>query len=62
MSKRAFGKIMQGIEEARAYLEGTADKSRYRVHVPEEVHPRHASSTSAPRSAAAACSGATVLM
>src|SRR5258708_3741269 len=37
MSKRAFNKIMQGVEEARAYLEGTADKSRYRVHVPEKV-------------------------
>ena len=37
MSKRAFDKIMQGIGEARAYLEGTADKRRYRVHVPEKV-------------------------
>lgn len=40
MSKRAFNKIMQGIEEARAYLDGTADKSRYRVHVPEKVDVR----------------------
>ncbi len=38
MSKRAFDKIMQGIDEARAYLEGTADKRRYRVHVPAEVN------------------------
>jgi putative transcriptional regulator len=38
MSKRAFNKIMQGIGEARAYLEGTADKRRYRVHVPERVN------------------------
>jgi putative transcriptional regulator len=38
MSKRAFNKIMQGVEEARAYLEGTADKNRYRVHVPETVN------------------------
>jgi hypothetical protein len=37
MSKRAFNKIMQGIGEARAYLDGTADKGRYRVHVPEKV-------------------------
>jgi putative transcriptional regulator len=37
MSKRAFDKIMQGIEEARTYLDGTADKRRYRVHVPEKV-------------------------
>jgi putative transcriptional regulator len=38
MSKRAFNKIMQGVEEARAYLEGTADKSRYRAHVPRAVN------------------------
>ena len=37
MSKRAFDKIMQGIGEARDYLEGTADKRRYRVHVPEKI-------------------------
>jgi putative transcriptional regulator len=38
MSKRAFDKIMQGVGEARAYLEGTGDKRRYRVHVPEKVN------------------------
>jgi putative transcriptional regulator len=38
MSKRAFNKIMQGIKEAGAYLDGTADKRRYRVHVPVEVN------------------------
>lgn len=38
MSKRAFNKIMQGVKEARTYLEGTADKSRFRVHVPETVN------------------------
>jgi putative transcriptional regulator len=38
MSKRAFDKIMRGIGEARTYLEGTADKRRYRVHVPEKVN------------------------
>src|SRR4029077_11578787 len=32
MSKRAFEKIKQGLDEARAYLDGTADKSRYRLH------------------------------
>ena len=37
MSKRAFDKIMQGIGEARAFLEGTAGERRYRVHVPETV-------------------------
>ena len=38
MSKRALDKIMQGVEEARAYLESTADKSRYRVHVPKKIN------------------------
>jgi putative transcriptional regulator len=38
MSKRAFNRIMQGIKEAGAYLDGTADKRRYRVHVPVEVN------------------------
>jgi putative transcriptional regulator len=37
MSKRAFDKIMTGLNEARTYLEGTADKRRYRVHVPEKI-------------------------
>ena len=32
MSKRAYNKIMRGLLDARAYLDGTADKSRYRVH------------------------------
>lgn len=38
MSKRVFNKIMEGVEQARAYLEGTADKRRYRVHVPAKVN------------------------
>jgi putative transcriptional regulator len=38
MSKRAFNKIMLGLKEAVAYLDGSADKSRYRVHVPIEVN------------------------
>jgi putative transcriptional regulator len=37
MSKRAFDKVMTGLDEARIYLEGIADKQRYRVHVPENV-------------------------
>lgn len=37
MSKRAFDKIKAGLDDARAYLEGTADKRRFRVHVPETV-------------------------
>jgi putative transcriptional regulator len=37
MTKRALDKIMAGLAEARTYLDGTADKKRYRVHVPEKV-------------------------
>ena len=38
MSKRTFHKIKAGLDDAQAYLEGTADKQRYRVHVPETVN------------------------
>jgi len=34
MSKRAFDKIKAGLDDAGAYLDGAADKRRYRVHVP----------------------------
>jgi putative transcriptional regulator len=37
MSRRAFDKIKAGLDDARAYLDGTADKRRYRVHVPESI-------------------------
>jgi putative transcriptional regulator len=37
MTKRPFDKIKAGLDEARAYLEGTANKHRYGVHVPENV-------------------------
>jgi putative transcriptional regulator len=37
MSKRAFDKIKAGLDDARAFLDGTADKRRYRVHVPETM-------------------------
>jgi putative transcriptional regulator len=37
MTRRAFDKIRAGLDDARAYLEGTADKRRYRVHVPEKM-------------------------
>ena len=37
MSKRAFDKIKAGLDSAQAYLEGTADKRHYRVHVPETI-------------------------
>jgi len=37
MNKRAFEKISAGLVDARAYLDGTADKRRYRAHVPETI-------------------------
>jgi putative transcriptional regulator len=37
MSKRAFDKIKSGLDSAQAYLASTADKRRYRVHVPESI-------------------------
>ncbi|MDP2409721.1 MAG: helix-turn-helix domain-containing protein [Pseudolabrys sp.] len=37
MSKRAFNKIKAGLDDARAFLDGTADKRRYRVHVPDSI-------------------------
>ena len=40
MSKRAFAKIKAGLDDAQAYLSGSADKRRYRVHVPETVEVR----------------------
>ena len=36
MTKRAFDKIKAGLDGAKAFLEGTADKKLYRVHVPSE--------------------------
>ena len=35
MTKRAFDKIKAGLDAAEAYLNGTADKRQYRVHVPQ---------------------------
>ena len=40
MSKRALDKIKAGLDSARAYLDGTADKQQYRVHVPEKIDVR----------------------
>lgn len=37
MAKRAFDKIMAGMEDALAFAKGEADKSQYRVHVPADV-------------------------
>src|SRR5271156_2815491 len=40
MSKQAFDKIKAGLDSAKAYLDGTADKRKYRVHVPEKIDVR----------------------
>lgn len=40
MSKRAFDKIRAGLDSARTYLDGKADKRQYRVHVPETIDVR----------------------
>jgi hypothetical protein len=40
MTKRAFDKIMEGLDQVRAYLDGTADEHRYRVHMRENVGSR----------------------
>jgi putative transcriptional regulator len=40
MSKRAFDKIRAGLDDAKAFLDGTADDKRYRVHVPATVDVR----------------------
>lgn len=40
MTKQAFDRIMRGLDEAKAFLDGTADPAAYRVHVPETVDVR----------------------
>lgn len=40
MSRHAFEKIKAGLESAKAYVDGTADKRQYRVHVPEKIDVR----------------------
>jgi putative transcriptional regulator len=35
MSKSAFEKIKAGLEEAKAYLDGSGDKRDFQVHVAE---------------------------
>jgi len=40
MSKAVANSIKRGLEQALAYMEGTADVRRYRVHVPEEIDVR----------------------
>jgi putative transcriptional regulator len=40
VSKRAFAKIKAGLDSAKGYLDGTADKRGYGVHVPETIDVR----------------------
>jgi putative transcriptional regulator len=40
MSKAAAATIKRGLEQALAYLDGTADLSQYRVHIPHEIDVR----------------------
>jgi putative transcriptional regulator len=40
MTKRAYDKIAAGLDSTRAYLDGTADKRSYRVHVPKKIDVR----------------------
>lgn len=40
MSKRAFDRIMAGINDAVAIANGTADPTTYRVHVPDRIDVR----------------------
>src|SRR5215203_5514706 len=38
MTKPAFSKIKAGLEDAKAYLEGSADAKSFAVHVPSRVN------------------------
>jgi len=37
MTSKVAESIRRGLEEALAYAEGTADASRYGVHIPEDI-------------------------
>jgi len=37
MTSKVADSIRRGLEEALAYAEGTADASRYGVHIPEDI-------------------------
>jgi putative transcriptional regulator len=37
MTSKVAQSIRRGLVEALAYAEGTADASRYRVHIPEDI-------------------------
>ena len=40
MTKAAFDKIKAGLDEAKAYLDGSADKKEFHIHVPARVNVR----------------------
>jgi len=40
MTKNAFDKIKAGLDDARGYLDGSADKRKFRVSVPARVDVR----------------------
>lgn len=40
MSKSVANRIQRGLEQALAYMDGTADLSKYRVHVPKDIDVR----------------------
>jgi putative transcriptional regulator len=38
MTKAAFDKIKAGLDDAKAYLDGSASKQAFRIHVPARVN------------------------
>jgi putative transcriptional regulator len=40
MSKKVFEDLKAGLEEAIAFADGTADRRKYRVHIPPEIDVR----------------------
>jgi putative transcriptional regulator len=40
MSRKVAGRILQGLKEALAFVDGTADPSQYVVHIPPEIDVR----------------------
>ena len=38
MTKTAFNKIKAGLEDAKAFLEGSADRRSFGIHVPSRVN------------------------
>jgi len=40
MSRKVANRILQGLKEALAFVEGTGDPSKYVVHIPPEIDVR----------------------